>query len=148
MPRYVAFLRGVTPMNAKMTALKRCFEQAGFVDVKTVLSSGNVAFTATAASEAAIAHKLEAAMPKHLGRTFLTIVRPTKILEQLIDKDPYGNARLPPEAKRVVTFLGQNCKAPRTLPEELDGARIVAVKGRQVFTVYVPSARGAVFMRL
>jgi uncharacterized protein (DUF1697 family) len=147
MPRYVAFLRGVTPMNAKMTALKRCFEQAGFEDVKTVLSSGNVAFTA-AASEAAIAHKLEAAMPKHLGRTFLTIVRPTKILEQLVDKDPYRNARLPPKAKRVVTFLGQNCKAPRTLPEEIDGARSVAVNGGLVFRFSVPRARGAAFMRL
>ena len=46
MPRYVAFLRGVSPMNAKMAELKRCFEHAGFEEVKTVLSSGNVVFTA------------------------------------------------------------------------------------------------------
>ena len=46
MTRYVAFLRGVSPMNCKMPALKRCFEAAGFTDVKTILSSGNVAFTA------------------------------------------------------------------------------------------------------
>src|SRR5690242_7136494 len=127
MPRYVAFLRGVTPMNAKMAELKRCFEQAGFEGVKTVLSSGNVAFTAASASEATLAHKAEAAMSKHLGRTFLTIVRPVKTLEQLIDEDPYRDERLPPKAKRVVTFLSQNCKAPRTLPSEVDGARIIAV---------------------
>ena len=148
MPRYVAFLRGVTPMNAKMSALKHCFEQAGFDDVNTILSSGNVAFTAATASEAALANKAEAAMTKHLGRTFLTIVRPAKVLEQLIERDPYADARLPANAKRVVTFLGRNCKAPRTLPSEVDGARIVAVQGRHVFTAYVPSERGAVFMRL
>jgi len=28
MPRYAAFLRGVSPMNAKMPELKKCFEAA------------------------------------------------------------------------------------------------------------------------
>src|SRR6266480_8040419 len=51
MPRYAALLRGVSPMNAKMPELKAAFESAGFTGVKTLLSSGNVAFTARAASE-------------------------------------------------------------------------------------------------
>ena len=45
---YAAFLRGVSPMNAKMPEVKRCFEAAGFTDVKTLLSSGNVVFGAKA----------------------------------------------------------------------------------------------------
>jgi len=32
---YAAFLRGVTPMNVKVAELKKCFESAGFADVKT-----------------------------------------------------------------------------------------------------------------
>ena len=32
MPRYAAFLRGVTPMNLKMPELKAAFEAAGFTD--------------------------------------------------------------------------------------------------------------------
>jgi hypothetical protein len=32
--RYAAFLRGGSPKNAKMPELKRCFEAAGFKDVK------------------------------------------------------------------------------------------------------------------
>ncbi len=40
MTRYVAFLRGISPMNLKMPELKRCFESAGFTEVKTLLSSG------------------------------------------------------------------------------------------------------------
>jgi uncharacterized protein (DUF1697 family) len=43
--RYVAFLRGVTPQNAGMADLKRCFESAGFGEVRTVLASGNVVFS-------------------------------------------------------------------------------------------------------
>jgi uncharacterized protein (DUF1697 family) len=105
MPRYVAFLRGVSPMNVKMPALKRCFEGAGFSDVKTVLSSGNVVFSARAASESALERKAEAAMAKQLGRTFYTIARSANALRELLASDPYAAFRLPTNAKRVVTFL-------------------------------------------
>jgi len=60
MPRYVAFLRGVSPMNAKMPQLKRCFEGAGFTNVKTVLASGNVVFDARTATDAALQRRAEA----------------------------------------------------------------------------------------
>jgi len=33
MPRYAAFLRGVSPMNAKMPEVQQAFEAAGFTDV-------------------------------------------------------------------------------------------------------------------
>jgi uncharacterized protein (DUF1697 family) len=70
MKRYAAFLRGVSPMNAKMPELKKAFEAAGFTDVKTVLSSGNVVFSAPAAPEAALERKAEATMAKRLGNAF------------------------------------------------------------------------------
>ncbi|HJZ93457.1 MAG TPA: DUF1697 domain-containing protein [Gemmataceae bacterium] len=148
MPRYVAFLRGVSPMNAKMSELKRCFEGAGFTDVKTVLSSGNVVFTARAASEAALERKAEAAMAKRLGHAFYTIVRPTDSLRKILEADPYATFRLPANAKRVVTFLREAHKSNLSLPLEVDGARILAMNGREVFTAYVPSPRGPVFMAL
>ena len=91
MPRYVAFLRAVGPMNASMPALRNCFERAGFARVTTVLSSGNVVFDARAASERALERKAEAAMAKALGRTFFTIVRPVDALKRLIDADPYAH---------------------------------------------------------
>lgn len=148
MPRYVAFLRGVSPMNARMPELKSCFESAGFRNVKTVLSSGNVVFDAGAASEATLELKIEKAMAKELGRTFQTIVRKVDALRALLDADPFASARLPANAKRVVTFLREPPPKKLALPIELDGARILAVKGREAFTVYVPSERGPVFMTL
>jgi len=48
-----AFLRGVSPMNLKMPALKAALEAEGFSDVKTLLSSGNVVFSTRRASDAA-----------------------------------------------------------------------------------------------
>jgi len=148
MPRYVAFLRGVMPTNCKMPELKKAFEDASFVDVKTVLGSGNVVFTARAASEAALERKAEAAMKKHLGRSFPTIVRSVDDLRALLEADPYARFRLAPNAKRVVTFLRDKPKAGLKLPIELHGARILAFDGREVFTAYTPTPHGPVFMTL
>ena len=69
MHRYVAFLRGVSPMNAKMADLKRCFESAGYANVRTVLASGNVVFDSAAKSDRILASAIERAMDKHLERT-------------------------------------------------------------------------------
>lgn len=146
--RYAAFLRGVSPTNAKMPELKRCFEAAGFTDVKTLLSSGNVVFSAKPADEAALARKAEAAMQKQLGRSFMTIVRSADDLQALLDADPYAKFRLASGSKRVVTFLLGAPKKPLALPIALDGARILCVHGREVFSAYVPGPRGPVFMTL
>ncbi|HEY6942294.1 DUF1697 domain-containing protein [Dokdonella sp.] len=147
MARYVAFLRGVSPQNCRMPELQRCFEAAGFDDVRTLLSSGNVAFTTRAARAASLERKAERAMQAGLGRSFGTIVRPVDALQALIDADPFAAFRLPPAAKRVVTFLRDGAPAV-ALPIERDGARILARVGAEVFTVYVPGAKGPVFMNL
>ncbi|TLZ71765.1 MAG: DUF1697 domain-containing protein [Methanobacteriota archaeon] len=115
MRRYAAFLRGVSPLNANMPDLRRAFESAGFADVRTVLSSGNVVFSAGSATEAVL---------------------------------PYRAFRLDPGAKRVVTFLRDKPRSQLRLPMEVDGARILALRGREVFTAYVRTPKGPVFMRL
>jgi uncharacterized protein (DUF1697 family) len=145
--RYAALLRGVSPTNAKMPELKRCFERAGFTDVTTVLSSGNVVFSARKAPEASLALKAEAAMRAQLGKSFVTIVRSIDSLRELLESDPFRGFRLAPESKRVVSFLrAKPRKLP--LPVEVDGARILCVRGQEVFTAYVRSPRGPVFMQL
>ena len=146
--RYVAFLRGVMPTNAKMSDLRRCFELAAFTDVKTVLSSGNVAFSTRSASEAALERKVEAAMMKHLGRTFYPIIRPIDALRRLISEDPFANFRLAKATKRVVTFLRQPTANLVSLPVEVDGVRILTMTDREVFTGYLPNPKGPVFMTL
>jgi uncharacterized protein (DUF1697 family) len=151
MQRYAGFLRGISPMNAKMSDLKRCFEAAGFTEVKTVLSSGNVVFNAPPASTASIERKAEAAMSKGLGRTFLTIVRPLDHLREILDGDPYVHFRLATASKRIVTFLKAaptGSQSKLSLPIALDGARILTSKGGEIFSAYVPSPRGPVFMTL
>lgn len=148
MPRYVAFLRGVSPLNARMPELRRCFEQAGFGNVTSVLSSGNLAFDAPAARLPTLARRAEAAMEQALDRSFATIVRRSDALRALLDVDPFAAFALPPDAKRVVTFLRAPVVAPLDLPRVRDGAQLLAVAGCEAFTAYVPSVNGPVFMRL
>jgi|SRR5436190_16011476 len=131
-----------------MPELKRCFEAAGFTDVRTVLGSGNVVFDASASSAASLEREVEAAMKKHLGRAFLTIVRPLDALQAILEADPFRRFRVSAGAKRVVTFLRQPPKAKPKLPIEIHGARILCLEGREVFTAYVATPKGPVFMTL
>src|SRR3954463_12280181 len=131
MARYVAFLRGVSPLNAKMPELRRCFEAAGFSDVKTLLSSGNVAFTTRAATTAALERRIVEAMRTGLDRVFGTMVRPSTHLQAMVEADPFARFELPAAAKRVVTFLRHPPKPAIGLPPERDGARILQVNGAE-----------------
>ena len=148
MPRYVAFLRGVGPANLKMPDLTRCLEIAGYTKVKTVLSSGNVAFDSGSGSVAAIERRIEAALTKELGRSFYTIVRSLDQLNDLIEADPYADFDLPIDAKRVVTFARNLRSLKSPLPVERHGAQILTAGSREAFSAYVPSPRGPVFMEL
>lgn len=134
-------------MNCKMPALKRSFELAGFDDVKTVLSSGNVVFGARSA-EAGLAKLAERAMDEHLGKSFFTLVRSVESLQALLESDPYAGFEVEPDAKRVVTFLKEKPKTTPRLPLEQDGARILALRNQTVFTAYLRSPKGPVFMTL
>ncbi len=135
-------------MNAKMPELKRAFEKAGFSDVKTLLSSGNVVFSAPKTTNAALQKRAEAAMQSALGRTFMTFVRPADELKALLESDPYQRFRLSPKAKRVITFLRVEPKPKPRLPIEQDDARILALRGTEVLSAYVSGPQGPVFMTL
>lgn len=135
-------------MNAKMADLRRAFEAGGFTNIRTILSSGNVVFDGRSATDTTVARKAEAAMIETLGHSFYTIARKTSELQALIDEDPFSAFKLPKNAKRVVTFLGESKRADLKVPLEKDGATILAVRKREILTAYVPSARGAAFMVL
>lgn len=146
--RYVAFLRGVSPMNAKMQELKRAFELAGFEDVRTVLSSGNVVFNARPSTEAVLQRKAERAMTQHLGKAFVTFIRSVDDLEALLESAPYAAFRAKRGFKRVVTFLDAKPKRGLALPIEIAGGRILSAKGREVFGDYREADSGPAFMNL
>ncbi len=148
MPRYVAFLRGISPLNARMPDLRLAFEQAGFSGVKSVLTSGNLVFDAPSTRLPTLERRAEAAMQLVLGRTFYTVVRRADSLQALLQTDPYAAFRVAPQAKRVVTFMRSPIVSQLELPHGVDGAQLLCVTGSEAFTSYVPSPKGPVFMRM
>jgi uncharacterized protein (DUF1697 family) len=146
--RYVAFLRGVSPQNLRMADLRACLEDAGYTNVRTLLSSGNVAFTTGAASVSAVERRLAQAIEKGVGRAFGLTLRSVDHLRGLVDDDPFDGFPVPANAKRVVSFLSEPRSAPATLPVDADGVRIHGLIGQEVFTSYLPHPKGPVFMTL
>ncbi len=148
MTRQVAFLRGVSPMNTRMPALKAAFEALGYGDVRTVLSSGNVVFSTAKPAGPALARAIETGLADQLSRQYPVIVRSAAQLHAVLDSHPFAGFVLAPDAKRVVTFLAQAPGVPPSLPITREGASILAIQGSEAFTAYVPQARGPVFMTL
>lgn len=148
MPRYAAFLRGVTPTNARMSEVKKAFEAAGFTNVKTVLSSGNVVFDARITATAVLEKKAEGALRNSMGREFLTIVRAIDALRKMIESDPYGGVKLEKGSKKIVTFVRRAPRSELALPIEREGAKILRFQGGAVFSAYTPNPKGPVFMSL
>lgn len=140
--RYAALLRGVSPMNCKMSELKAALEKAGFQNVKTVLSSGNVLFDAPTKSNAAIEREVEAAMTP---RSFPTIVRRVDELKALLASKPFAKA--PKNTKCVVTFF-KTAPKPVKLPAMKEEATLFAADGLEAFSHYVPQPGNPVFMVL
>ncbi len=135
-------------MNAKMPALKACFEAAGFSDVRTLLSSGNVVFNARSSPLATLERRAEKAMRSALGHSFATFVRPAEYLQDLIESEPFAAYKLPATARKVITFLRSPSEPKLELPVERDGASILRATGSEVLCAYVPGPGGPVFMTL
>ena len=147
MPRHIAFLRGVSPMNLKMQDLKAGLECAGFRQVRTVLSSGNAVFDSDltgAGLEAAV----EAAVAAQVGRRFPAIVRSADQLAALLQTDPFAGHGLPAGAKRVVSFIRDARPARVALPLTQGTATVICQLGSEAFTAYLPDPKGPVFMTL
>lgn len=129
-----------------MTDLREAFEAAGFTDVTTLLSSGNVVFRAPVTATAALQRRAERAMHQRMGQSFLTFVRPVNGLRKILASDPYRSFRPAPGSKRIITFLRERPSRTLKLPVEFEGARILAMQGGAIFSDYAPNPKGPVFM--
>ena len=131
MATHVALLRGINVGGHKMlsmAALRETLEGAGYKDVKTLLQSGNVVFTAKKKVS-------EAALEKLAGTD--VIVRSAAEVQSVIDANPF-----PAEAKKdpghlLVMFL----KEPASVKLEWPGPERIHTNGRELY-LYYPNGAG------
>ena len=121
--KYVALLRGIGPGNPNMRndKLRGVFEDLGFTNIQSVISSGNVVFESDSTDTRAIEAQLEAAWPDKLGFKSTTLVRSAEQLQDLINADPFKGMTHSPSSYLLVTFFKNPTKINFKLPYQPDG---------------------------
>jgi uncharacterized protein (DUF1697 family) len=89
--RYIALLRGVNVGRAKRVAmadLRKLIEDLGYTDVRSVLNSGNVVFSAARGSTADAASAIEEALVLKLGVAARVMVLAADELAEIMADNP------------------------------------------------------------
>lgn len=137
MTRYVALLRGIAPMNPKHknSELRRVFEELGFDNVISVISSGNLIFDSPERSKAKLEAEIESALLDHLGAPCSTIVRSEKDIRTLAASHTFDGYPDDRNGRCNVTFLKHKTAGPE-LPMQLEGGtEILAMEHQCVLSV-------------
>jgi len=137
MPKYVAFLRAINVGGrvVKMEKLRALFESLGFVDVRTFIASGNVAFETTSDDAEALEGEIESLLKKELGYEVTTFLRTDSEVKSVASRKPFSEADLKQAGAFVVGFLynplGAKAKAAlMKFKTEIDDFKAV---GREVY---------------
>ncbi|HJS19131.1 MAG TPA: DUF1697 domain-containing protein [Anaerolineales bacterium] len=122
MTKYVALLRGIGPgiPNMRNDKLRGFFEDLGFTDVKTVISSGNVIFESPSRNVKELESTIEEALPRKLGFNSTTIIRSKQQLQRLFDNDPFKGMEHSQKSSLNVTFLKRKTKTDIKFPYEVE----------------------------
>jgi uncharacterized protein (DUF1697 family) len=137
--RYVAFLRGINVGGhrlVKMVELAAMFEAMGFIDVKTVIASGNVLFTARDADSCRVTVKIERGLAEALGYEVRVMLRTVNYLRMLVDREPFAGIDDESIHRYVVFYptLPETFPAlPMHFPEE--AYSFLAIEGTDLFMI-------------
>ena len=134
---HIALLRGINVGRAKriaMADLRSLVEKLGYRDVKTILNSGNVVFTADGGSAQASAKRIEAALVSQLGISSKITGLSAADLATIIDENPLPEATESP-SRFLISVVGNPADLKRVdgLLDKNWGTERVAVGSRAVY---------------
>lgn len=139
MAKYVALLRGIGPGNPNMRneKLRGIFEELGYKNVQSVISSGNIVFETDRIDTGEIENEIEAAWPSKLGFKSTTIVRSQVQLQHLVGLDPFDGLEHSKQSYLMVTFFKSPTKPEFDTPYQPEGKpyKILGTTGTELFTV-------------
>jgi uncharacterized protein (DUF1697 family) len=137
--KYVALLRGIGPSNPNMRneKLRGVFQELGFQNVQTVITTGNVVFESPSRDVKSLETAIEDAIQGQLGFSSTTIIRSHQQLRRLADNNPFGSIEDSPTSRLNVTFLKKKRKSNLRFPyhAEKKGYTVVGTHGREVCSV-------------
>ena len=125
MIKYAAMIRGIGPENPNMKGekLRWAFEQMGFGNVRSFLTSGNVLFESDETDAAKLEMIAEEALPRLLNFEREVFIRSQADLQKLVDANPFGDLKHQNAGKTylTVTFFKSPSKPDFKLPHQPDG---------------------------
>lgn len=91
--QYIILLRGINVggRTIKMEELKKCFEQAGYQKVATVLQTGNVILESSGKGEEKLQKEAESLLTKTFGYPAKVLVISPEYLGSVIKQYPFSN---------------------------------------------------------
>ena len=100
----------------KSEKLKAFFEELGFRNVQTLITSGNVIFESNISDVESMEARIEKALPIKLGFSSTAIIRSQTDLKSLITQDPYHGQEHGRDAYLLVTFFKHTPRLTFELP--------------------------------
>lgn len=138
--RQVALLRGINVGRAKRVAmadLRALVEGLGYGDVRTLLNSGNVVFTASGVAPGAAAARIEGALAARVGVSSRVTVLTAAELAAAIEENPLLEVADNP-SRLLVAFLA-NAEDRRLKPlEKQDWSPEALALGPRVAYIWCP----------
>lgn len=141
MTTHIALLRGINVGGHNSVAMAdlRCFvEELGFGDVRTLLQTGNIVFTGTARTAAALERTLETESAKRLDLHAAYMIRTPKELASAIGDNPFPKEAAADPGHLIVMFL-KNAPSPaavKSLQAAIKGPELICAIRNQLYIVY------------
>lgn len=139
--KYVALLLGINVghRQVKMVVLKSAMVGLGFLEIKTLLASGNVIFKVEEKSpRLELKQRIEKKLEDTFGFSIRVILLSAAEINALIDLKPFESVHLTPAVRLYVTFAGEvitNQARTELLAASQPGFRVLHVTDRWVFGV-------------
>lgn len=116
--RCIALLRGINVGGnniIRMADLKTCFEDAGFIDVRTYIQSGNVLFSTTKKHDAALTSNIEKLLADRFGYAARVVILSDANMRQVVAEAPNDFGKQPEAFRYDVIFLKEPLTASQAL---------------------------------
>ena len=139
--RHVALVRGINVGRAKRVAmadLRRMVEGLGYRDVRTLLNSGNVVFSASAAAGIKAAGRIEKAMAEELGVSARVTVITADELSEIVEDNPLADTASNHSRLLVAVFADPADRARLATLGKQDWAPGVLALGKRVAYLWCP----------
>jgi uncharacterized protein (DUF1697 family) len=139
MIKYIAFLRGIGPGNPNMRndRLRAVFEEIGFSNVRSVISSGNIIFETRRTNILEIETEIERALFEKLGFHTTAIIRNEVQIQKLVTANPFGDRIHGADLYLLTTFTKHLLKLHFELPYQPSGKpyEVISAIDDTLFTV-------------